>query len=180
MTKWERLVPRHRLKSTSSPSSGSPHLLYVHRPSPSRWDVGPMVQRYCICLWDQRWSLMGRCFHPSWIPFYWNRSHSGSSYRAGVRKVHRSGYVCDLATKWQGIMLYKSLTPPPPTHRQIHAGQNYHFTGQSTQDLKATNHNMHEKALNQCWMYDCLLTFLWSSLLLTPSSCLTHPPLFKF
>ena len=59
-------------------------------------------------------------------------------------------------------------------------GQNYHFPGQSIQDLKVINWDTREKAYHICSMYDQLLKFLWYSLLLAPSICLIHPLLFKF
>ena len=62
---------------------------------------------------------------------------------------------------------------------RIFPGQNDHFPGQSIQDLKVINQDMCEKAYIYS-MYDRLLKFLCYSLLLTPSSCLIHPLLFKF
>ena len=59
-------------------------------------------------------------------------------------------------------------------------GQNYHFPGQSIQDLKVINQDMCEKAYHIYSTYVRFFIFLWYSLLLTPSSCLIHPLLFKF
>ena len=60
-------------------------------------------------------------------------------------------------------------------------GQNCHFPGQTIQDLKVIYQDMCEKAFHIYSMYDQLLTIviLWYSLL-TPSSCLINPLLFKF
>ena len=49
------------------------------------------------------------------------------------------------------------------------------------QDLKVINQEACEKAYHIYLMHDQWLTFLWYSLLLlSPSSCLIHPLLFKF
>jgi len=48
---------------------------------------------------------------------------------------------------------------------RIFSGQNYHFPGQSTQDLKVINRDMCEKAYYIYSMYD---QFLWYSLLPHP------------
>jgi len=60
------------------------------------------------------------------------------------------------------------------------SGKIFQFPGQSLQDLKVINQDMHEKVYHIYLMYDQLLTFLWYSLILAPSSCLIHTLLFKF
>ena len=52
---------------------------------------------------------------------------------------------------------------------------NYHLLGQNIQDVKVINQDMCEKPIN-----NQLLKFVWYSLVLTPSSCLINPFLFKF
>jgi len=54
------------------------------------------------------------------------------------------------------------------------------FQDKSIQDLKVIYQYMSKKVYPIYSLYDRLLTFLWYSLLLTPSICLTHPLLFKF
>jgi len=53
--------------------------------------------------------------------------------------------------------------------------QNYHFPGQSIQDLKVIYQDTCKKGYHIYSMYDQLLTFIWYSPLLTPSSCLIQP-----
>ena len=52
----------------------------------------------------------------------------------------------------------------------------YDFPGQS---IKVITQHMCEKASRIYSMYDRLLTFLWRSLHLTPSSCRSYPPTFS-
>jgi len=66
-----------------------------------------------------------------------------------------------------------------PTYWQLgHRGTP--FPGQSIQDLKVVYQNACKKGYQIYSMYDRVLTFFWYSLLLTSSSCLIHPLLFKY
>jgi len=57
-------------------------------------------------------------------------------------------------------------------------GQIYDFRGQSTPDLKVTNKDVSKKYILFIQRMADYCHF-WYSLLLTPSSCLVHPVLFK-
>jgi len=59
------------------------------------------------------------------------------------------------------INLGRTVTAQKIVFSRTFLGQNYHFPGQSIQDLKVINLDMCEKAYNIYSMYDWLLTFLW-------------------
>jgi len=63
---------------------------------------------------------------------------------------------------------------------RIFPEQNYHFPGKWYTRFKGNKSKYVWKAYHIYSMYDWLLTILWYSVLLNPSSCLIYEHLFKF